>query len=104
MGLYLRKSVRVGPFRFNLSQSGIGVSTGTRRTLRGGSVLQRHRLNGAHSAVPCRACVRPGADDQKHRPGEGQASLATKSASVCPLTHLLASRSLEMTAHVRTPL
>lgn len=28
MGLYLRKSVRVGPFRFNLSGSGIGVSCG----------------------------------------------------------------------------
>jgi hypothetical protein len=28
VGLYLRKSVRVGPFRFNLSGSGIGVSCG----------------------------------------------------------------------------
>jgi hypothetical protein len=28
MGLYLRKSVRVGPLRFNLSGSGIGVSCG----------------------------------------------------------------------------
>lgn len=28
MGLYLRKSVRVGPLRFNLSKGGIGVSTG----------------------------------------------------------------------------
>ena len=28
MGFYVRKSVRVGPFRFNLSKSGIGVSTG----------------------------------------------------------------------------
>ena len=28
MPFYLRKSVRVGPLRFNLSQSGIGVSTG----------------------------------------------------------------------------
>ena len=28
MGFYLRKSVSVGPFRFNLSRSGIGVSTG----------------------------------------------------------------------------
>ena len=28
MGFYLRKSIAVGPFRFNLSQSGIGVSTG----------------------------------------------------------------------------
>ncbi len=28
MGIYLRKSIRVGPLRFNLSGSGIGVSTG----------------------------------------------------------------------------
>lgn len=30
MGFYLRKSVRVGPVRFNLSKSGIGMSTGIR--------------------------------------------------------------------------
>lgn len=28
MGFYLRKSVKAGPFRFNMSPSGIGVSTG----------------------------------------------------------------------------
>jgi hypothetical protein len=28
MGFYIRKSVSVGPFRFNLSKSGIGISTG----------------------------------------------------------------------------
>src|ERR1017187_8998077 len=28
MGFYIRKSLSVGPFRFNLSHSGIGVSTG----------------------------------------------------------------------------
>ncbi len=28
MGFYIRKSIRVGPLRFNLSKSGIGVSTG----------------------------------------------------------------------------
>ena len=30
MGFYIRKSVRVGPLRFNLSKSGIGVSAGIR--------------------------------------------------------------------------
>jgi hypothetical protein len=30
MGFYLRKSVSVGPFRFNLSGSGIGISTGVK--------------------------------------------------------------------------
>src|SRR5256885_110141 len=28
MGFYVRKSVSVGPFRFNLSKSGVGLSTG----------------------------------------------------------------------------
>ncbi len=28
MGLYLRKSIRVGPLRFNLSRSGVGISVG----------------------------------------------------------------------------
>ena len=30
MGIYLRKSVSVGPFRFNLSKSGVGVSVGVK--------------------------------------------------------------------------
>lgn len=30
MGFYIRKSIRVGPLRFNLSRSGIGVSAGIR--------------------------------------------------------------------------
>jgi hypothetical protein len=31
MGFYLRKSVSVGPLRFNLSKSGVGVSAGVCR-------------------------------------------------------------------------
>lgn len=30
MGLYLKKSVKVGPFRFNLSKSGVGISAGVK--------------------------------------------------------------------------
>lgn len=30
MGFYIRKAIRVGPFRFNLSKSGIGVSAGVK--------------------------------------------------------------------------
>ena len=30
MPFYIRKSLSVGPFRFNLSKSGIGMSTGVR--------------------------------------------------------------------------
>ncbi|HHD2904707.1 TPA: DUF4236 domain-containing protein, partial [Enterobacter kobei] len=28
MGIYVRKSIRVGPMRFNLSKSGVGASIG----------------------------------------------------------------------------
>jgi hypothetical protein len=28
MGFYVRKSLKAGPFRFNLSKSGVGVSAG----------------------------------------------------------------------------
>ena len=28
MGFYIRKSIKAGPFRFNLSKSGLGVSAG----------------------------------------------------------------------------
>lgn len=30
MGIYFRKSIKVGPFRINLSKSGVGVSTGVK--------------------------------------------------------------------------
>jgi len=30
MGIYLRKSFKVGPIRFNLSKSGLGVSLGVK--------------------------------------------------------------------------
>jgi Protein of unknown function (DUF4236) len=30
MGLYLRKSFRAGPIRFNLSKSGLGISGGVK--------------------------------------------------------------------------
>lgn len=28
MGFYVRKSIKAGPFRYNLSKSGVGVSVG----------------------------------------------------------------------------
>jgi len=44
MGLYLRKSIKVGPLRFNLSKSGVGVSTG----IKGFRVGTGHRGNYIH--------------------------------------------------------
>jgi Protein of unknown function (DUF4236) len=51
MGLYFRKSINVGPFRFNLSKSGIGMSAGV-RGLRIGTGPKGHYvragINGLH--------------------------------------------------------
>jgi hypothetical protein len=41
MGFYIRKAISVGPFRFNLSKSGIGVSAGI-KGLRPGPLGRRH--------------------------------------------------------------
>jgi hypothetical protein len=37
VGLYIRKSVKAGPFRLNLSKSGIGVSAGRFHRVRTGT-------------------------------------------------------------------
>jgi hypothetical protein len=65
MGLYLRKSLSVGPLRFNLSKSGVGVSSGI-KGLRLGSGprgnyvhMGRHGLYFRKSLAPGRAEARP---------------------------------------------
>ena len=75
MGFYLRKSVKVGPFRFNLSKSGVGVSGGVkglrigsgprgnyihmgrgglyyRKTIGGGDTGSRHSGDGHREELP----------------------------------------------------
>ena len=49
MGFYLRKSLNVGPFRFNLSNSDIGLSTG----IRGFRVGTGPRGNYVHMGCNC---------------------------------------------------
>lgn len=63
MGWYFRKSVSAGPFRFNFSKSGIGVSTGVRGlrvsagprgtyvTVGAGGIYYRQRLGGRRAAA-----------------------------------------------------
>lgn len=63
VGLFLRKSVIVGPFRFNFSKSGIGVSAGIKGlrvgsgprgnyiTVGKGGLYYRATLNGSHAQV-----------------------------------------------------
>jgi hypothetical protein len=48
MGLYLRKSVSVGPFRFNLSKSGLGVSAGVKGFRVGAGPRGNYVHMGAH--------------------------------------------------------
>lgn len=48
MGFYLRKSIRVGPVRFNLSKSGVGVSAGVRGLRLGTGPRGNYVHMGAH--------------------------------------------------------
>jgi hypothetical protein len=64
MPFYLRKAVRAGPFRFNLSNSGIGISVGVKGLRVGtgprghyvhagrGGLYYRASLGGTHNARP----------------------------------------------------
>jgi len=77
MGFYLRKSIKAGPFRFNLSKSGLGISSGVPgfRISSGprgnyvnmgrGGVYYRSSLNG-HSLA------KPSAQRQQHRSPDPQ--------------------------------
>lgn len=48
MGFYIRDSIRVGPFRFNLSKSGVGVSVGVRGARVGSGPRGNYVHMGAH--------------------------------------------------------
>lgn len=64
MGFYIRKSIKVGPFRFNLSKSGVGISTGIKGLRIGsgprgnyvhmgyGGLYYRKTLSGPNSNMP----------------------------------------------------
>ena len=57
MPLYLRKSVKAGPFRFNLSTSGIGASVGI-KGLRIGTGPRGHYISAGRKVVRYKASVR----------------------------------------------
>src|ERR1700674_1786319 len=59
MGIYLRKSVTVGPLRFNLSGQGVGVSAGV-RGLRIGTGPRGHYVHLGTSGVYYRQSLSPG--------------------------------------------
>lgn len=77
MGFYIRKAIKVGPFRFNLSKSGVGVSAGVKGLRLGagprgnyvhmgrGGLYFRKSLNrpGAHPTTPRPDSPRPAAHE-----------------------------------------
>jgi len=66
MGFYLRKSLRVGPLRFNLSKSGVGVSAGV-RGLRLGSGPRGNYVHMGRYGVYYRATL-PSGSPRTHQP------------------------------------
>lgn len=59
MGFYIRKSIRVGPLRFNLSKSGIGVSAGI-KGFRVGTGPRGHYVHAGRGGIYYRATVQDG--------------------------------------------
>lgn len=67
MGLYLRKSVRVGPFRFNLSKGGVGVSVGI-KGLRVGAGPRGNYVHMGAGGIYYRATIPAGKPNPLGRP------------------------------------
>lgn len=67
MGFYLRKSLSVGPFRFNLSNSGIGVSTGI-KGFRIGTGPRGNYIHMGRGGLYFRASLPAGAVHHTQRP------------------------------------
>ena len=63
MPFYLRKSVKAGPFRFNLSKSGLGISVGV-KGLRVGTGPRGHYVHAGRGGLYYRASLNGGARRQ----------------------------------------
>lgn len=74
MGFYLRKSIRVGPLRFNLSKSGIGVSAGV-TGLRFGVGPRGNHVHMGQGGLYYRATLPPSASP-RNSPAQSPASIA----------------------------
>ncbi|MEM7480830.1 MAG: DUF4236 domain-containing protein [Acidobacteriota bacterium] len=66
MGLRIRKSVKVGPFRFNLSGSGIGVSTGLKGLRVGAGPRGTYVSVGRHVTYYQNTASSPSAEPRRH--------------------------------------
>lgn len=83
MGFYLRKSISVGPIRFNLSKSGVGVSAGV-RGLRVGSGPRGNYVHMGRGGLYYRATLLSGSPSaQSVRPQPVQQAAPT----IPPGTH-----------------
>ena len=52
MGFYIRKSISAGPFRFNLSGSGLGMSVGVKGLRIGSGHPWQLRAHGSRGVLP----------------------------------------------------
>lgn len=108
MGFYLRKSVAVGPFRFNLSNSGLGVSAGVRglrvgtgprgnyvRIGRGGVYYQQtFHTPAAPRAVPAAPQIPSGTHAPLHEIASASAAQIVDSSSEQLLAELREKRAI----------
>ena len=70
MGISIRKSIKAGPFRFNLSGSGVGVSVGV-RGLRVGTGPRGNYVHMGRGGLYYRATLPPGRNSPPGRLGDG---------------------------------
>jgi hypothetical protein len=89
MGFHLRKSIRVGPMRFNLSSSGVGVSAGV-RGFRVGTGPRGNYVHMSKSGIWYRATLPPARGRRQEAPAEhaplGQPAYGAE-PSILPATH-----------------
>jgi hypothetical protein len=74
VGLYLRKSFRAGPVRFNLSKSGIGVSAGV-KGFRVGVGPRGNYVHAGRNGFYYRASLPSGQSERLSSPGPEQAKV-----------------------------
>lgn len=67
MSLYIRKSIKVGPFRFNLSKSGVGVSAGV-TGFRVGTGPRGNYVHMGRGGIYYRTTISPESQQQRSRP------------------------------------
>lgn len=86
MGFYLRKSISVGPLRFNLSKSGIGVSAGV-KGLRFGVGPRGNYIHMGRGGLYYRATLLPSTASRKSPTQPEISSLPIPSGTHEPLNH-----------------